>query len=208
VEPNIGIIELKLFANNNSLRRGINMKKLIVLIVVVALIIILLKIIGGRVYLSNDSKENVESDEWKIYNVVLAQGNSQKEVIGANLPKSAQDVHYEILIDTTFTKSYWIVAKLPKEDFDDFTNQLELTNKPDLLKIWPEAFDCEEKRDIKAFWTITKSVDENTYYGEERQIESRIMLKYEAGKLYVKRSTHYDGKAGTDKEVYLKVRRR
>ena len=162
---------------------------------------------GGRVSPSSDSKDNIKSNEWKIYNVVLLRGNSQKEVIGVNLPKSAQDVHSEILIDTTFTKFNWIVAKLPKGDFDKLTNQLELTKEPDLLTIWPEAFDYE-REELKAFWNITKSVDENTYYGEDPRIESRIMLKYEAGTLYVKRSTHYDGKAGADKEVYLKVQRR
>jgi len=187
------------------------MKKLIALIVVVAIIMLLLKIMGGRVYLSSDSKENMQSDEWKVVNTVLLQGNQHKDVIGADLPKSVQDVHYEIFsahdVHATYTKFNLIVAKLPKEDFDKLTNQLELTKEPDLLTIWPEAFNCEQE-ELKAFWTITKSVDENTYYCEEPQIESRIMLKYEEGTLYVKRATYYDRKIGPDDLVYLKVRRR
>ena len=184
------------------------MKKLIALIVVVAIIMILLKIMGGRVYLSSDSKENIESNEWKVVNTVLLRGNSYKEMIGANLPKSAQDVHSGVVVDiNTKIKSGLMVAKISKEDFDKLTNQLELTKEPDLLTIWPEVFDCE-KKELKEFWNIKKSVDENTYYGEDPQIESRIMLKYEEGKLYVKRSIYYDGKIGPDHQVYLKVRKR
>jgi hypothetical protein len=82
-----------------------------------------------------------------------------------------------------------------------------VTKEPDLLTIWSEAFDCEDK-ELKVFWNITKSVDENTYYGEDPQIESRIMLKYEQGKFYVKRCIYYDEKLGTDHQIYLKVRRR
>ena len=183
------------------------MKKLIALIVVVVIIMVLLKIMCGRVSPNSNSKENIESNEWKVVNTVLLRGNSQKEVIGADLPKSAQDIHSGIVFGTSRAKSTWIVAKLPKEDFDDFTNQLELTKEPDLLTIWPEVFDCE-KKELKEFWNITKSVDENTYYSEDPQIESRIMLKYEEGKLYIKRSIYYDGKLGPDNLTYLKVRRR
>ena len=85
---------------------------------------------------------------------------------------------------------------------------MELSKEPDLLTIWPEVFDCEKGKDIESFWDITKSVDGNTYYGEDPQIETRIMLKYEEGSIYVKRSTYYDKKIGPDDLVYLKVRRR
>lgn len=183
------------------------MKKLIVLIVVVVVIIGLFKLMGGKVYLSNDSKENIESNEWILVNEVAMKGNRLEDVIGANLPKSAHNGRFEILLDNFNTKSYWIVAKLPKEDFDDLTYQLELTKEPDLLTIWPEAFDCE-KKELEAFWNITKSADNNTYYSEDPQIESRIMLKYEGGTLYIKRSTYYDTKIGSDDLVYLKVRRK
>lgn len=184
------------------------MKKLIALIVVVAIIMVLLKIMGGKVSPNSDSKDNIESNEWKVVNTVLLRGNRHKDVIGADLPKSAQDIHSGIVVDTsTRVKSIWVVAKLPKNDFDTLTNQLELTKEPDLLTIWSEVFDCE-KKELKEFWNITKSVDENTYYGEDPQIESRIMLKYEEGKLYIKRSIYYDGKIGSDSLIYLKVRRR
>ncbi len=122
------------------------MKYVIALIAVVVIILALFGFLHVKVSPSSNSdgsKENVESDEWEVVNVVLIRGNSPKEVIGANLPKSAQEVHYEILLDTTCTKFNWIVAKLPKEDFDKLMNQLELTNEPGLLTIWPEAFSCE-----------------------------------------------------------------
>ncbi|MHC4456732.1 MAG: hypothetical protein ACYS0I_06495 [Planctomycetota bacterium] len=184
------------------------MKKLIGLIVIVVVIMVLLKLMGGRVSPSSDSKENIESDEWKVVNTVLAQGNTQKEVIGANLPKSARGTRYYIHLDiSTKTKSTWMVTELPKDDFDEFKNQLEFANEPDLLTIWPDAFDCDQE-ELKKYWKITKYVDENTYYGEDPKIESRIMLKYEEGKVYIKRSTYYDGKIGSDHQMYLKVRRR
>jgi hypothetical protein len=45
--------------------------------------------------------------------------------------------------------SYWIVAKLPKADFYNLVKQLELTQNPDLLELWPKAFDLEQQRIVE-----------------------------------------------------------
>ena len=88
------------------------------------------------------------------------------------------------------------MAKLPKEDFDALVEQLDLFKKPDLLEIWPDAFDMarddfDEKWGYNGFWDVTYTASEDTYYGEDTEDEARMILKYENGKLYIKKEITY-----------------
>lgn len=130
-------------------------------------------------------------------------------IIGTPLSKSTTEI--DIFSYGNFwadKASFWIwaVAKLPKEDFDALVEQLDLFKKPDLLEIWPDAFDMarddfDEKWGYNGFWDITYTASEDTYYGEDTEDEARMILKYENGKLYIKKEITYL-KVGTGQDQH------
>ena len=122
-------------------------------------------------------------------------------IIGTPLPNIATDIDVFSYRNFNFGNakaSFWIwaVAKLPKEDFDDLVEKLKLVERPDLLEVWPDAFDMapydfNEKWGYNGFWDVTNTVDEDTYFGESAENESQMVFKYENGKLYIKKEITY-----------------
>ncbi len=190
------------------------MKKLIVLIVVVIIILVVFKMIGVDVSLSPESSQ---SDKDKgIYNPyqVMQEGNKPKDIIGMSLPKTAVDgrgpVGYFFSPNNNEPTKYkvnWLVVKIPREDFYMMVERLGLIKEPDLLEIWPEAFQCEFDKFDK-FWDLEKTITEDTYFAEDPDEETYRVFKYENGNLYVKKSTTYLSFRSEENEVlYKKVKK-
>jgi len=136
-------------------------------------------------------------------------------ILGAPLSAAATDIDVfsygnfgkpHIYMDKAAKASFWFwaVAKLPKQDFASLIEQLRLFRKPDLLEIWPDAFDIppddvDEKWGYNGFWDVTDSVSEDTYYREDTEEEARLLLKYENARLYIKKEiTYVKVKAGSE----------
>lgn len=175
------------------------MKKLIGLIVAVVVIWIVLKMIGldFSQFLSSEKKDG----DGKTLVGFLQERTTYEDIIGVPFPKSATDIHGYILMHEeryTGEENSSVVAALPKEDFYDLVDQLGLIKKPDLLEIWPEAFECrpgspfeDEDHWFDKFWDIEHIANEDTYCWEKPEEEIYIAAKYENGKLYFKKLIIY-----------------
>lgn len=143
----------------------------------------------------------------------------EKNIIGGSYLNTASDIHWDqwkhiewrpFLGQTIVLQTYWVVAKMPEEDFYRLVEGLELTEKPDLLKFLPKAFDwghgseVDKQHYFYKFWDVTPTVDENTYFGEkpEEQVyfegekkaykkSEKIVAKYEMSNLYFKKLIRY-----------------
>jgi hypothetical protein len=51
--------------------------------------------------------------------------------------------------------------------------------------------DVDEEWGYNGFWDVTDLASEDTYYGEDTEDEARLVLKYENGKLYIKKEVMY-----------------
>ncbi|MBW8040214.1 MAG: hypothetical protein FVQ85_09470 [Planctomycetes bacterium] len=190
------------------------MKKLIVLLVVVVAILAVIKMIGVDVSLSPESSQG-DKDKG-IYNPyqVTQEGNRPKDIIGMPLPKTAVNgrgpAGYLFGPNTDEPTTYklnWLVVKIPREDFYTMVERLGLIKKPDLLEIWPEAFECEFDKFDK-FWDLKKSITEDTYFIEDLDEETYRVFKYENGNLYVKKSTTYLAfRSETNELLYKKAKK-
>jgi len=173
------------------------MKKLIALIVAVVVIWIVLKMIGVdfSLFLSSDKKDG----SGKTLTGFLQERTTYEDIIGVPFPKSATDIYSRIYMRLqryTGEENSSVVARLPKEDFYDLVEKLGLIKKPDLLEIWPEAFECQpgspfEEKDhwFYEFWDVEKTANEDTFYNEIPEEETYTAMKYENGKLYFKKLT-------------------
>jgi len=167
------------------------MKKLIVLVVAILVIWAIIKLLGGTSFVSSNSSTAEEHNNWKGTYEVTTENNTLRDIIGSPLPKTASNIHSQAYFYmSSGDKCNWVVASIPKEDFYDLVEELELTRKPNLLELWPEAFDCQIQ-EFNKFWDVTNIVNKDTYFGEDTDFEACVMFKYENGKLYVKKITRY-----------------
>ncbi len=118
--------------------KGIIMKKIISVVVAVVVIWVGLKMVGVDLSVSLSPNKDEASEKKKL---------SPDNIIGVympnvSFPKNATDIHCDQW--NADRVSYWIVAKLPKQDFYDLVEQLELKQRPDLLEFWPDAFDLKQ----------------------------------------------------------------
>lgn len=187
------------------------MKKLIVLIVVVVVIWVVLKMIGVDISLSSKPSRNNEDKGIYYPYQVTQEGNRPKDIIGMSLPKTAVNVCGPVFYffnpnsdEPTTYKLNWLVVKIPREDFYTMVERLGLIKEPDLLEIWPDAFECE----FDKFWDLEKTITEDTYFIEDLDEETYRVFKYENGNLYVKKSTTYLSFISEKNEVlYKKVKK-
>ncbi len=190
------------------------MKYLIILVVIFIIIVAYVKF-GKNVH-SLDNGENARalSDSWLNYNQIIWENNEVKDIIGNSPPSNMSDLNcyanlsndLDVSGNGVGIKSNWLVAKITLEDFQSLANKMELSNVYDLSKTWPEAFECVQEFSDK--WYVSKSVDANTYFGEDKDKKSFVVAKYEGGKMYVKRSTYYEVKYDDEKQMLLKAIRK
>ena len=147
----------------------------------------------------------------------------EKNIIGGSYLKTASDIHWDQwkqiewspgLGQTIVFQTYWVVAKMPEEDFYKLVDGLELNEKPDLLEFWPRAFEwahgsvrrpkIDKKYYFYKFWDVTPTGDKNTYFGEKPdeglyfesekktyKKQEKIVAKHEKGTLYFKKLITY-----------------
>ena len=166
------------------------MKKLIAVIVIVLVIWGIAKLLGISFSLSV-SPDKKESGSKKLHGRVAIE-----YIVGCPLPKTATDIHtdyWKVYEENT----YWLVARLPKEDFNSLVEQLNLNRTVDLLKLWPEAFEWRpgsfnnnfqwKDHSFHKIWDLRNVANEDTYFRESSTDGSRVVIKYESGKLYFKK---------------------
>jgi len=175
------------------------MKKLVVIIVIVAVIFVILKIIGVNTSLSL-RRSSHKRKGWKSDYKVLMEDNTCEDIIGTSLPGTSSDIHTQAFFYMRSGEKYnWVVASMPKEDFYDLVEELNLKQKPDILEVWPEAFGLQCGHSdptgfsIYKFWDVRNTVNDNTYYWEAPEEQTRTAFKYENGKLYIRKITKYIG---------------
>jgi hypothetical protein len=190
-------------------RKGSVMKKIAVILTIVIIVLIALRIIAPSTSApsnSNKEKENEKKNEWKLVVKALWEGNEHEDIIGAPMPKEATNVHsYTHFYLNAKEKHLWIVAQLPIDAFYNLIERIDVTQALDLMQTHPETFICQIE-DFSNYWKLTKVADEQTYYGEAHDIQSNVMLKYEDGKLYVKRTISYMSSVGDDGQLLVKVK--
>ena len=195
------------------------MKKLII-----SLALIFVVIIAVRTFLLDGGDSFLSSKELP-YAIMLCEDNLNREAItleellGVPFPDTATDVDLTYYSEDSSgvnkeknTKlTHWIIAKLPIEDFYNFVEQLNLTNRPDLLEFWPEAFDWYDSHPEHRFvklWDVTKTVDDKTFYGRSSQEETYVVAKYENDKLYIKKVMMYVVIIDENGQAHLKIKER
>jgi len=161
------------------------MKKIIAVVAAVVVIWVGLKMIGVDLSVSlSPNKDDVGEKKKFTPDYIIGE-----YMPGVSFPESAIDIHIDGWSEV-HNRSYWIVAKLPKEDFYNLVEQLKLTKKPDLLEFWPKALSLEQRR-IVEFWDVTNQDTEDTYYGEDPEVEASAAAKYENGKIYFRTKVSY-----------------
>ena len=192
------------------------MRYIIFLVVIVIVIVIVAYVNFDKNDQSLDNGEDAKvlSDSWVNYNQVIWEGNEVKDIIGYSPPSIMSDLScyadfsndLDVSGNGVGIKSNWLVARIGLNDFQDLTNKMGLSNVYELAKTWPEALECVENFSDK--WAVSKSVDVNTFFGEDKDRKCFVVAKYEGGKIYIKKSTYYEVKIDEDRQMLLKVIRK
>lgn len=170
------------------------MKTILVLVIVIAVIV-------GFILFSGDNKpasQLLEKGESFLlanhegtvssYDISLADGITVNDIMGYFLPDSASNRRGRIDL-SNLTWNGYVVADIAESDFCNVLDSLNLVENPNLLSLWPEAFECSDD-DFK-YWDISGSIQGKNYYYEDHDVETRIAVKYIDGKMYFKRQTEY-----------------
>ncbi len=142
---------------------------------------------------------------------IIWENNEPKDIVGCSLPSSISNLRcyagfaneLEMSGEGVGIKSNWLLAETSFGEFQALIEKLELSNTPDIIEIWPEVFECVPEFSDK--WCVSKSADKNTFYGEDTNRKSFVVLKYEGGKMLVKRSSYYEIKIDDERQMLLKV---
>lgn len=179
------------------------MKTVLVLIVIVIAITVGYVMFSGDKsaprFLGGDESSLLANHEGPIdsYDISLADNITVYDIVGCYLPYSATSMHGHIDFTSLLWKGY-VVADIPETDFFSVVDKLKLVEKPNLVDLWPEAFECS--KDEFKYWDISDSTDGQIYYLEDQNVETYIAVKYIDGKMYLKRQTEYTF-VQTDKDV-------
>ena len=168
------------------------MKKVIIFVVVIIAIWAILKMIGIDSFVSFNTKHK-DNNSWIGDYELATSNNSLEDIIGFSLPGSASDVQtfglMEFLNDLKY-KYNWLTASIPKDDFDNLIDQIEVVYEPDLLQVLPDALGCNAG-EFRQHWRVSDSVNEDTFLGEDQSEETYRVFKYENGKMYIKKISKY-----------------
>ncbi len=178
------------------------MKKAIFLVASIIAIWIIFKMMGIGFSTSLNTKHK-ESNGWIGDYELAMSGNNPENIIGLSLPEAASDVqtygHMEFKNDLKY-KSNWLIASIPKKDFDDLIHRVAAVYNPHLLKVLPNAIDCHAD-EFRSHWKVSNSINKDTFWQEAKDEETYRVFKYENGKMYIKKIVEYN--VGTDDEGVL-----
>ena len=122
------------------------MKKFIGLIVVVIIIWIVVQTIDWDFsQLLSSGKQIYSGKTTTVFSQVPEESWTYEDILGVPFPDSATEVKgYTEFRWQRYTgeRSSSVIATLPKEDFYDLVEQVDLIKKPDLIESWPDAFNC------------------------------------------------------------------
>ena len=190
------------------------MKKLIISVALIFAVFIIVRLFlldGGDSLLPSKKLPHAMKYSGVSYNREII---SLEDLLGVPFPDSATDVVADYYSeDTTGVNTeltHWIIVKLSIEDFYNFVEQLNLTNAPDLLEFWPEAFDWYDSHPEHPFiklWNVTNTVDDKTFYGQSSQEEIFVVAKYENGKLYLKKVMNYIKTVDENGQWHFKIKK-
>jgi len=186
------------------------MKKLIALIVAVVVIWIVLKMIGGGTSVSIKpfaSRFN-EDKALDFYDLCLSDDLTYKDIIGYTLPESVENIRARIGFYGGIWKGF-LVAEVPEDIFNILIEKLKLQKEPELLELWPEAFECKESAFKSRYWDSHQISEGEIYYFEHPEEETRIAVSYGNEKFYFIKETKYvsAGKDGRGIDLYKKAKR-
>lgn len=186
------------------------MKKIIALIVAVVVILFVLKMIGGgtstsiKLFASRLNEDKAFDD----YDLALSDDLTYKDIIGYTLPETVSNIRTHI----SFYGSIWrgfLVAEVPEDIFNILVEKLKLQKKPELLELWPEAFECKESAFKSRFWDPIQTTEGEYYYFQHPEEETRVAVLYGNEKFYFIKETKYvsGGKDETGVNLYKKAKR-
>lgn len=183
------------------------------LIVIVAIVIILIKMFYVKFPSSKEQTSAEDNDVVKSWYEISEERFTFEKMLGVSLPEATTDKHGYVNFTATVGKEakklFWVVATLPKEDFYELVGKLNLQKTSDVLKFWPDAFSCRVEEFAEKYWDVKRSVNDETYYGEDNKYRGQMVIKYEKGKIYFKKEIIYV-EAGTDEDgstVYKRSKR-
>lgn len=186
------------------------MKKIIALIVVVVAILSVFKMIGTDTSVPIKSfRSRFDKDKaFDNYDLCLSDDITYKDIIGYTLPESVENIRAQI----TFYNNIWkgfLVAAVPEDIFNILIEKLELQKEPELLELWPEAFECKESTFKSRYWDSHQISEGEIYYFEHAEEETRIAVLYGNEKFYFIKETKYVsvGKDGRGIDLYEKAKR-
>lgn len=189
------------------------MKKILIVIPAIVIVVILLKTFYTEVPNSQKKPSNNDKDVAKSWYEISEERFTFEQVLGASLPEATTDKHgyanFTATVGKEAEKLFWIVVTLPKEDFYALVETLNLEETTDLLKFWPDVFSCRAEEFAEKYWDVKNSVNDETYYGENLEYRIQMVIKYENGKIYLKKQVIYV-EAGTNERgstVYKKSKR-
>jgi hypothetical protein len=103
------------------------------------------------------------------------------QFVGVPIPRSATEVKFADQ-GTFYGGDYLVSAKISRSNFLSIATSLSMSNRADLLTIWPQAFESKVP-----WWNPTPINDTNTYFADRPKEYSRVLARYENGTLYFKR---------------------
>ena len=104
------------------------------------------------------------------------------QLIGVALPEAASEIQFADKSDF-HGGDFFVAAKMPRTGFLEVMTKLDMTNRTDLLSVWPNAFDSSVP-----WWQPTHTNDTNTFYANRPNEWSKVFARYENGEMYFKRT--------------------
>ncbi len=104
------------------------------------------------------------------------------QLIGSPLPESASEIQLADKSDF-HGGDFFVAARMPRQSFLEIMTTLSMTNRNDVLSIWPEAFDSSVP-----WWQPSHTIDTNTFYANRPNEWSKVFARYENGSMYFKRT--------------------
>ncbi len=187
------------------------MKKITTVVVALILILVVIKMIGTdnsaslKTFVSKLDEDKAFDD----YDLYISDELTYKDIVGYTLPKKVSSIRPCI----TFHRAIWkgfLVAEMPEDVFNILIKEIYLQKKPELLKLWPEAFECELSDFRDRFWYPIQTIKGEYYYFEHPEEETRIAVVYGKGNFYFVKETRYvsGGKDEIGVNLYKKAKKK
>ena len=103
------------------------------------------------------------------------------QFVGVPLPRSATEIKYSDK-GSFQGGDYFVAAKVPREGMVEVITKLQMTNRVDLMTLWPTALESD-----LPWWTVSRVNDTNTFFADRPKEYSKVVARYENGTFYFRR---------------------